>query len=292
MVRNKEYCVNDLPKYSLWPARLLGMEKWEQKIKTPEEITREFEHDKWGQLLEKVEKKNVPLSVEDADEWCSKDDPIRLCSIGNRLVLLNYREAQKKYLDVLEKNFKKYLPASALIELGAGYGSVIIPLARRKSFCNVPIYAGEYTISGTKLIQILSKSEKKQITTGHCDFNLPDFLNFEIPSGGIIFTSYSAHYLPKMTHKFIESFLSLNPKVIINIEPCYDHFAGNMLIDLMRRRYIEVNDYNRNFITLLKEFERNGKIKILEELPLLFGTNPFLPASIVVWRANNNEIVG
>lgn len=284
MVRNKEYCVNDLPKYSLWPARLLGLEKWEQKIKTPEEITREFEYEKWGQLLEKVEKINVPLSVEDVDEWSSQDDSHQLYSIGKHLVLLSYREAQKKYLDLLEKILKKYLPASALIELGAGYGSVIIPLARRKPFCNIPIYAGEYTVSGTKLIQILSQSEKKQIMAGHCDFNLPDFLDFEIPPGGIIFTSYSTHYLPKMTNKFIESFLSLNPKVIINIEPCYDHFAGNTLIDLMRRRYIEVNDYNRNLVTLLKEYERNGKIEILEELPLLFGTNPFLPCSAMVWK--------
>lgn len=284
MVRHKEYCVNDLPNYSLWPARLLGLEKWEPKIKTREEIAREFEYEKWGQLLEKVEKINVPLSVEDVDEWCNQDNPNHLCSIGKRLVLLNYREVHKKYLDLLEKILKKYLPASALIELGAGYGRVVIPLARRKPFCNIPVYAGEYTVSGTKLIQILSQSEKKQIFSGHCDFNLPNFLDFEIPPGGIIFTSYSAHYLPKMTNKFIESFLSLNPKVIINIEPCYDHFTGNTLIDLMRRRYIEVNDYNKNLVMLLKEHERNGKIEILEEHRSVFGINPFLPASILVWN--------
>ena len=284
MVRNKEYCVNDLPKYSLWPARLLGLEKWEQKIKTTEEIMREFEHEKWGQLLEKVEQKNKPIFVEEVDEWYYQNNSPQLCNIKNRLVLLNYRKSHKIYLDLLKKIFKKYLPASALIELGAGYGSVIIPLAGRKPFCHIPIYAGEYTVSGTKLIRIISQNEKKQVIAGHCDFNLPGFLDFEIPMGGIIFTSYSLHYLPKLTNKLIESFLSLNPKVIINIEPCYDHFAGNTLIDLMRRKYIEVNDYNRNFVTLLKECEKKGKIEILEELPVLFGTNPFLPASVMVWK--------
>jgi hypothetical protein len=279
-----EYCVNDLPKYSPWPARLLGLEKWEQKIKTPTEITREYEYEKWGPLLEKVEKVNTPLSVEDVDELVFRDNPNLVCSVGDHLTLLNYREAHKKYLDLLEKILKKYLPASALIELGAGYGSVIIPLARRKKFCNLPIYAGEYTASGTKLIGILSQREKKQILTGHCDFNLPNFLDFEIPHEGIIFTSFSAHYLPTMTPDFIESFLSLKPKIIINIEPCYDHFSSNTLMDLMRRKYIEVNDYNRNFVTLLKKFEKDGKIEILEETPELFGTNPLLPASVIVWR--------
>ena len=282
MVR-KEYSVNDLPLFSSWPARLLGLESWEKKIKTPQEVTREFEYETWGPLLETVKKTDKFLRVEDVDEMVFHDTQVFLCSVGNHLTMLNYQDAQKKYLNLFEKILKKYLPASALIELGAGYGSVLIPLARGKSFSNVPVYAGEYTASGIELIQMLSKREKKQIITGHCDFNLPGFLDFEIPPGGIIFTSFSAHYLPKVTEKFVDSFLSLNPKVIINVEPCYDHFTGDTLIDLMRRRYIEVNDYNRNLVTLLKDCEREGKIKILEELPLLFGTNPLLPASILVW---------
>lgn len=289
MVKKKEFNVNDLPKYSPWPARLLGLENWEPRLKTPKQVTREFESEKWGQLLQRAENTSTPLSVEDVDEWIFHDNPNQLCSIKKRLVLLNYRESHKRYLDLLEKIIKKYLPASALIELGAGYGSVIIPLARKKCFENIPIFAGEYTRSGTKLLRILSQDEKKQIQYGRCDFNLPDFLDFEIPQKGIIFTSFSACYLTNMTNKFVESFLSLNPKVIINIEPCYDHFTHNTLMDLMRKRYIEVNGYNKNLVTLLKKFETDKKVEIIEELPAVFGANPILPASIMVWRGVQKE---
>ena len=44
----KVVTLNDLPRFSPWPARLLGIDKWDQRQKTPEEVTREFEHDKWG----------------------------------------------------------------------------------------------------------------------------------------------------------------------------------------------------------------------------------------------------
>jgi hypothetical protein len=34
--------LDDLPKFSKWPARLLGLEPWESKEKTEVEIEREF----------------------------------------------------------------------------------------------------------------------------------------------------------------------------------------------------------------------------------------------------------
>ena len=144
MVKNKNYCVDDLPQYSPWPARLLGLEKWEPKLKTPQEVTREFEGEKWGRLLQRAEEAHNPLTVEDVDEWIFPDNPNLLCSVKNRLELLSYREAHKKYITLIERVIKKYLPASALIELGSGYGSVIIPLGRKICFNNLPILAGEY----------------------------------------------------------------------------------------------------------------------------------------------------
>jgi hypothetical protein len=72
--------------------------------------------------------------------------------------------------------------------------------------------------------------------------------------------------------------------VVINVEPCYEHCEGKTLLGLMRRRYIEVNDYNTNLVTVLREQRDRGVIDILEELPAVFGSNPLLAASVIVWR--------
>jgi hypothetical protein len=51
----------------------------------------------------------------------------------------------------------------------------------------------------------------------------------------------------------------------------------------MRQRYIEVNDYNTNLVTLLREHQKRGLIKIIEERPAVFGLNALLAASLLVW---------
>ena len=51
----------------------------------------------------------------------------------------------------------------------------------------------------------------------------------------------------------------------------------------MQRKYLELNDYNRNLLSILREAETKGVIKIVEEIPQIFGSNPFLPLSIIAW---------
>jgi len=56
---------------------------------------------------------------------------------------------------------------------------------------------------------------------------------------------------------------------------------------MLRRRYIEINDYNRNLVTLLQEHETKGTLKILKEERSLFGNNPLLPISVIAWKPIN-----
>ena len=52
----------------------------------------------------------------------------------------------------------------------------------------------------------------------------------------------------------------------------------------MCRKYIKMNDYNTNLLTILKKAEKAGRIEIIEEKKNVIGSNPFLPISIIAWR--------
>jgi hypothetical protein len=52
----------------------------------------------------------------------------------------------------------------------------------------------------------------------------------------------------------------------------------------MRRRYTEVNDYNRNLATLLRHFEAQGKLRIVEHKPDIFAVSPLNSTSVLVWQ--------
>lgn len=278
------FSIDDLPRFSPWPARLLGLEPWQQRYKTAQEVTREFEHEKWGALLKKHQEADHVVSVDEVDGWFFKDSAAGLHSIDGHLELITAKEAHERYLDLIEEMLKKHLPASALVELGCGYGSIILGLAKRTPFRDMRFIAGEFTASGLALVKRLAAAQGVTITTGHWDFTLDENTALNIPEGSIIFTSFATPYIPTLSANFVSALSTRRPKAIIHIEPCYEHCDGNTLIGLMRRRYIEVNDYNTNLITLLHSEQELGRIVILEEVPAVFGSNPLLAASVLVWR--------
>ena len=88
----------------------------------------------------------------------------------------------------------------------------------------------------------------------------------------------------KLTKKHFDFFSSLKPKVIIHFEPCYEHFSTHNEYDLICKKYIELNDYNKNLVSTIKDYENNGFCKILYRKKRVIGFNPFLPISIIVWK--------
>lgn len=276
--------VDDLPRFSPWPARLLGLEPWQQRCKTAQEVTREFEYEKWGTLRKKSQETGCAVSVDDVDGWCFEGSAAALGSINGHLEFITAKEAHERYLNLVEETLKKYLPASALIEFGCGYGSIILGLAKRAPFRDMQIIAGEFTANGLALVKQLAVAQGLNLKAGHCDFTAKRITNIDIPVGSVIFTSYATHYVPVLSTDFMAALSALRPNAIIHIEPCYEHCDEKSLIGLLRRRYIQINDYNTNLITLLHKTQELGSIEIVEECPAVFGSNPFLAASITVWR--------
>ena len=81
----KPILFNELPNFSKWPERLLFPELLQLKPKTTEEVTREFEHEKWGKLLEQVpyaSDVNVKKLEELSSDFSSKIPCIKIIFLG------------------------------------------------------------------------------------------------------------------------------------------------------------------------------------------------------------------
>ncbi len=61
------------------------------------------------------------------------------------------------------------------------------------------------------------------------------------------------------------------------------------MLGLMQRRYVEINGYNTNLLSVLHKHRDDGKIDILVETPQIFGMNPFLPVSVLAWRPKESD---
>jgi hypothetical protein len=281
---NSDQLLNNFPKFSPWPLRLLGLEPWESKRKIDSEILREYEDEKWGPLWERVCASDSSISFDQLEEWVYGEPSESPCLIGGTLRLLSADESRIKQLEIVQETLSELLPASALVELGAGYGHIIMNLARNLRTSGIPLLAGEYTSSGVELLRYFAEQEKIDMIVGSCDFGKTPITDLNIPEDALCFTSYSACYIPEYSLRFVENMLSWSPKAVVHFEPIFEHCDTSTMLGAMQQRYIEVNDYNRNLLTVLKDAEKNGLIEILFERPHLFGSNPLLPISIVAWQ--------
>jgi len=278
------YTVNDLPRFSPWPARLLGLEPWAQRTRSHSDLIREFEHEKWGSLLERLQGAAEPVTIDTVEEWVMGDVPDGLCSLDGRLELLPALEARAHYLRLIEALVARHLPAPAVAELGCGFGSVIVRLAARWKDSGWRFLAGDLSQSAVEIVRRLAASSDLPIEASLFDFSSIANCELAIPPGSLLLTSFATHYLRTIPNECIEALADYRPSAVIHLEPCIEHCDPKTMLGLLRQRYIEVNDYNTNLVTLLREMERAGKVEILEETPELFGQNPLLTASVVIWK--------
>ncbi len=276
------YGIDDLPRFSPWPARLLGADPWAPRTKNRAEIIREFDREKWGPLLDRL-RQEATATVETVDGWFTRDAPASLASVGDGFELMEASDARRRHLDLVASTLAAYVPASQLVELGAGYGSLLLALARRSPFSGLPLAAGELAPNGVEILQRLARAERVELHAVTCDLGSAELARVRPAAGAIVFTSFATMYVRQLQPSFVDAICAWQPRIIVHFEPCYDHFAPQSLLGLMRRRYVDVNGYNLNLMSLLRGCEAAGRIRILEERANVFGANPLLPASVIAW---------
>jgi hypothetical protein len=277
----KKINLDSLAKYSQWPQLLLSSKIF-KKYKTKKEIIREFNDEKWKKIYKTLNDKKK-YSILEAEKALNNPDKITICYDHDKgFCLSKNKEINKYILKILEDKIKKHLSsASCLVELGAGFGSKILQLSKIFKEKKLNLFAGEYTSIGRNLIKIIANYEKININVKYCDLN--NLKNLKIPKNSVIFTSYSMHYVSKLNKNFVKIINNLNPKIIIHFEPCYELYDSQNLHGLMCKKYIEINDYNKNLYSILKQKHLKNKID-LKITKNIFGHNPLLPISILEWK--------
>lgn len=279
----RQITLNDLPQYSPdWVKRLLGFEKWAVRQKNEAEVIREFEIEKWGVLLKKI-KEIQGITLEKVENLHASLATEHAFFDSGEFLVGSRREIEGRHLDLLADGIRPHLAgASALVELGAGYGSRILALSERKEFSGLKLYAYEFTESGQELTRVLARAMNKDIEVGYCDFRKLKIKGASIPEDAVIFTSYAVHYVPELSMGFVGFLAQSRPRAIVHFEPCYEHYATDSLHGMMCRRYAELNDYTRNLVTVLEAAHDREEIAIRMRRNI-FGSNPFLPISVIEW---------
>jgi hypothetical protein len=186
---------------------------------------------------------------------------------------------------MLLKVLRRY-QTDILVELGSGLGDKLLNFAA--ALKPRQALGGEFTDAGVACGQMLAKRWKQPAQFVHFDYNDPRTLDF-VPPGGLVYTAHSVEQIPQLPRAFFTGLLRRKPACVVHFEPCYEEQLPDSMLGLMRRRYTELNDYNRNLTALVRELESQGRIRILDYQREVFAVSPMNPTSILAWTPANKR---
>jgi hypothetical protein len=247
---------------NVWARRLLGFEPYQQE-RSAELIAREYDRELYGKLLRDyggdLERLRRIVLHPPSDEV--------VVSMQDRLIALPYNAFKNLRTAYIHSVLDRHCGDSLLCELGAGFGQNFLLLGR-------DMYGGECSQDAVRLAHRLG-----------LDVQVFDFSDLDsyslIRPHTVIFTSHAIEQV-RDAKVVIDALRAIRDRVdaVIHLEPvCRD--VPVSFWDLVRNRYMMMNDYCCNLLQVLQE---ECDVEIIEFERDIQGLNPLNPSSLLVWR--------
>ncbi len=207
--------------------------------------------------------------------------PMTCVSIGDELYEMPIEAARRRDLEiVIEATRRAAAGCRTIVDLGAGYGFLLDQLRRR-----LPGRRWIGADASRNAVEIAGRVFRGQADVRYHQFNFYDpesygFLGTARPPI-LILTRHAIEQLPS-ARPFFDALGAYRDRLgaAVHFEPVYRPDADTAL-GLMRCRYIENQDYNRD---LLAEIQRREEIRLLDQRSDVIGLNPLLPTSVIQWE--------
>jgi len=274
--------LNDLPIYTPWVERLLNARTNTLFEKTRSSIYREYETDKWAAIWSDIQSRRLSLDEIESLQFDGKEEIA--ISMRSELYLAAPIEARKVLAAlVADKVSVFHEPGSTVAELGAGTGAIIARIAKDRRFVGSEFAAADFSHSSIKVIDYVARAEGVSIRTGLFDFH-SETNEFRLSAGCTLVFSFTMAYIQGLDEKFWTRLAATNPGAMVIAEPIYQFYGGKSVLGLLRRRYYEANEYNKEILPSIEDAERNGFVAVTGVEENVIGINPLCPVSLISLR--------
>ena len=168
-----------------------------------------------------------------------------------------------------------------VFEFGCGTGYHLFRLQKEwkdKQFCGL-----DWTESSQQAIRSYCESNQiKNVDAKNFNYFDPDY-SVDI-AGSCIYTVASLEQIGEKHDKFINYILDKKPGLCINFEPIAEVLDEDVLQDYLTKKYFEKRNYLKNYLTRLRELEKEGKIIILDAKRLNYGSKFIEGHTLIIWK--------
>ncbi len=274
--------INELPQWSPWPARLLGAETFKELKRDIAKIEAEYNQDKYAACLDRYRQSNGaldPVALRFSVSGRSAEKEFAAV-LNGKLVVARQADLIDALFALLPKAVIEAAPQSkTIVELGSAFGAnlwKIAEMAPGKQFVG-----GDYSDNAIAIAQLLY-SGRDDIRVEKLNFYDSRYPLFDRAEGPVtVFTSQAIEQLPT-AEPFLNGLAAHKDKIaaVVQLEPAFD-LHDSSLLGMMRRRYLELNDYNRDLLSGLK---RRSDIEIVDVRKDVLGFNEYNSLSLIAWR--------
>lgn len=182
---------------------------------------------------------------------------------------------------VAEKYFSEY---SDIFEFGCGTGINLKALS--DAYPNKTLHGLDWVQPSVDAIALLRENEHINVQGHLFDMFNPDY-SLEVPKNSGFYTFHSAEQLGENYQPFLDFILEKNPKRIVHIEPFVEFYKDDNVFDYTAIKFHRLRGYIDGYYNALKQYEAEGKIRILKSHRNRFGSYYQESAVIVVWEPIN-----
>ncbi len=270
--------IRDLPTWSSWPARLLGLEPWKKIERTTGKVEQEYGREKYAACRAYLDA-HPSASPQDVKQSELGNLQKETClSVGEDLYASTIGKAWKDYCDAIIDRLDPVMKETDVVcDLGCGYGYHLWLLKQR--YPGKKFWGGEFTKSAVAIAERMygnGEPRVEQLDLTNPEWSVPFSKNDRV----LVLSVYAYHQLPTCRGA-VERLAAIKGPGwnVCHVEPVLQ-WCPDSLLGKLRSAYTVANDYNRDLLPSLEAVNA----KIVRSEKEFFGLNPLHPASFIHWR--------
>lgn len=178
--------------------------------------------------------------------------------------------------------FKRYCRnAPVLYEFGCGSGFNLVALCDVNP--NIQMIGLDWAEHSLALVKEIASTQQLKLDSQKFDFYEPD-KHFSLDPTGIALTVCALEQIGTQFKPFVNYLLEQKPKLCVHIEPIYEFYDPDNLLDYLAMQYHEKRNYLRGFWPYLQELESQGRILVHQSKRLHFGSLFHEAYNFVIWE--------
>ena len=189
---------------------------------------------------------------------------------------LNWRRVYQEWL------FRKYFAdCQRIYEFGCGSGIHVSVLA--EMYPDKKIIGLDWAEPSCEIVNNMRRLRGWNTEGRLFDFYHPDY-DVEIPRESVVMTFAALEQISDASGAFIEFLMAKRPKLCVFIEPIYDWYDPANFIDHLAMRAHDIRKFLKGMHGILHQLQQDGRIEILKEHRVEFGSLLHEAYSQTIWR--------